>query len=107
MIAKETIEIVVGIVLIATPVFTFFGTYIVQKTLTENRLKDHKEKMIELHKLVDAMEDDKVDVEYCDEFRSRIESDIAELKVTTQRTGDSVIRIETKMDTLLQRKASI
>ncbi len=87
MITTETLGIAVALIIIATPLIN----WALSKATTDTRIEN-------LRKLVDDMEEDKVEVDVCELTSKRIQEDVCELKEDVKATRDTVAKIETKLE---------
>lgn len=87
MITTEMLGIAVALIVIITPLIN----WAISKATTETKIEN-------LRKLVDNMEEDKVEVDVCNVTTGRIQADVCELKDDVKATRETVTEIRTKLE---------
>ena len=87
MITTESLGIAVALIIIITPLVN----WAISKATTDTRIEN-------LRKLVDNMEEDKMEVDVCKVTSGRIQADVCDLKKDVRATRETVIKIATKLE---------
>ena len=100
--SRETIGLIAAVMVMLTPIIYYLtkmvSSYVTEKTNASKGIEQNVERIISLRKMVEEMDDDKVETSHCDDVHKRIDDDLKELKIITNTTQATVIRLEAKLE---------
>ena len=100
--SRETIGLIAAVIVMLTPIIyyltTVISSYVTEKIKAAEGIDKNTERINFLRKMVEEMDDDKVEANHCNDVHKRVDSDLKELKVITNTTQATVIRLETKLE---------